>query len=146
MDSEQIYQALFEHLSGIDDFVVKSRRLRHFNLVPNEQCPALFITQGNQVESAIKGFNPKVELQAEVYIYIYETDANLAPSTQLNRMLDQVRDALKPEYPDMCEYQTLGGLVEHCWIDGTIEIFEGAEGMIDGRGIAIIPIRMLITD
>lgn len=49
MDSEAIYAALFERLkSKMDGVVTISRRLRHFNNVPAEQRPALFITQGNQ--------------------------------------------------------------------------------------------------
>ena len=51
MNSEAIYQALFDQLSNINGMVTVSRRLRHFNHVVNEQRPALFITQGNQDEN-----------------------------------------------------------------------------------------------
>ena len=146
MNSEAIYQALFDQLSNINGMVSVSRRLRHFNHVGNDQRPALFITQGNQDENAIKGLNAKIELGAEVYLYVYEVDPEKAIGTQINHYVDAIREAIKPEYPEMCEYQTLGGLVEHCWIDGTIEIFEGVDGMIDGQGIAIIPIRILTTN
>ncbi|WP_173910747.1 hypothetical protein [Acinetobacter sp. Marseille-Q1618] len=146
MNSEAIYQALFDQLANINGMVTVSRRLRHFNHVANEQRPALFITQGNQDENAVKGLNAKIELAAEVYLYIYEADSEKAIGSQINHYLDAIREAIKPEYPEMCEYQTLGGLVEHCWIDGTIEVFEGVEGMIDGQGIAIIPIRILTTN
>lgn len=145
MDSEAIYQALFARLSGINGIVTTSRRLRHFNQVPSEQRPALFITQGNQVEVPVKGLNAKIELAAEAYLYIHEDDPSIAPSVQLNRMIDQVRQAIAPDFPEICEYQTLGGLVEHCWIEGTIEVFEAVENMLDDQGIAIIPIRILIT-
>lgn len=145
MDSESIYQALFNRLSGIDGFVITSRRLRHFNNVQPEERPALFITQGNQTEVPMKGLDAKVELEAEVYIYIHESDKAIPPSVQLNQMIDKVRTAIAPDYPEMCEYQTLGGLVEHCWIEGTIEVFEAVENMLDDQGIAIVPIRMLTT-
>lgn len=146
MDSEEIYAALFERLkSKIDGVVTISRRLRHFNNVPAEQRPALFITQGNQQEMAVHGLNAKVELAAEVYLYISESDSAVPPSTQLNLYIDKLRQAIKPEFPEMCEYQTLGGLVEHCWIDGTIEVYEAVENMLDDQGIAIIPIRILTT-
>ncbi|MDM1765723.1 hypothetical protein ACFODO_23790 [Acinetobacter sichuanensis] len=146
MNSEAIYQALFDQLSNIQGMVTVSRRLRHFNHVGNEKRPALFITQGNQDENAVKGLNAKIELAAEVYLYIYEADPEKAIGMQINHYLDAIREAMKPEYPEMCEYQTLGGLVEHCWIDGTIEVFEGVDGMIDGQGIAIVPIRILTTN
>ena len=145
MDSELIYQALFSRLSSIDDVVTISRRLKHFNHVPAEQRPAIFVTQGNQVEAPIKGLDAKIELEAEVYIYIHEGDATIPPSVQLNRMIDRVRQAIAPEFPEISEYQTLGGLVEHCWIEGTIEVFEAVENMLDDQGIAIVPIRILTT-
>ncbi|EZQ11640.1 hypothetical protein [Acinetobacter sp. Ver3] len=145
MNSETIYQALFNRLSGIDGFVTTSRRLKHFNNVAPDARPALFITQGNQTEVPVKGLDAKVELEAEVYIYIHENDPAIPPSVQLNQMIDRVRTKLAPDHPDMCEYQTLGGLVEHCWIEGTIEVFEAVEGMLDDQGIAIIPIRILTT-
>ena len=51
MDSEAIYQALFERLSTrVEGLITVSRRLRHFNHVTPEQRPAMFITQGNQQE------------------------------------------------------------------------------------------------
>lgn len=145
MNSETIYQALFNRLSGIDGFVTTSRRLKHFNNVAPDARPALFVTQGNQTEVPVKGLDAKVELEAEVYIYIHENDPAIPPSVQLNQMIDRVRTKLAPDHPDMCEYQTLGGLVEHCWIEGTIEVFEAVEGMLDDQGIAIIPIRILTT-
>jgi hypothetical protein len=145
VNSELIYLALFNRLSSIEGFVTTSRRLRHFNNVQPEQRPALFVTQGNQLEVPVKGLDAKVELEAEIYIYIHESEVTVPPSVQLNQMLDKVRKAIAPDFPEMCEYQTLGGLVEHCWIEGTIEVFEAVENMLDDQGIAIVPIRILTT-
>jgi len=145
VNSEAIYQALFNRLSGIEGVKTTSRRLKHFNHVAPEERPALFVTQGNQTEVPVKGLDAKVELEAEVYVYIHESDPTIPPSVQLNQMIDHVRAKLAPDHPDMCEYQTLGGLVEHCWIEGTIEVFEAVENMLDDQGIAIIPIRILTT-
>lgn len=147
MDSEIIYKALFDLLKlKVSGLKTISRRLKHFNHVSSDDRPAMFITQGNQQEQAIKGLNAKVELEAEVYVYVHEADPELPPSTQLNAYIDQVRQALKPEFPEMCEYQTLNGIVEHCWIDGTIEVFEAVENMLDSQAIAIIPVRILTTN
>ena len=145
MNSATIFQALFNRLSGIAGFVMTSRRLKHFNNVAPDARPALFVTQGNQTEVPVKGLDAKVELEAEVYIYIHEDAPAIPPSVQLNQLIDRVRTKLAPDNPDICEYQTLGGLVEHCWIEGTIEVFEAVEGMLDDQGIAIIPIRILTT-
>ncbi|QUY35623.1 hypothetical protein [Acinetobacter junii] len=147
MDSEAIYQALYNRLSAkVDGMVTKSRRLRHFNHVQPSERPALFITQGNQQEGPVKGLNAKIELAAEVYLYIHEPDKEKPPSSQLNLFIDRIREAIKPEFPAICEYQTLGGLVEHCWIDGTIEVYEAVENMLDDQAIAIIPVRILTTN
>lgn len=108
MNSEAIYQALFDRLSGIDGIKTTSRRLKHFNHVAPDDRPALFVTQGNQTEVPMKGLDAKVELEAEVYVYIHESDPTIPPSVQLNQMIDQVRAKLAPDHPDMCEYQTLG--------------------------------------
>jgi len=123
-----------------------SRRLRHFNNVLPDERPAMFITQGNQQEVPVHGLDSKVELAAEVYIYIHEVDRDKPPSSQMNIFIDRVREAIKPEHPDVNECQTLGGLVEHCWIEGIVEVYEAVENMLDDQAIAIIPIRILTTN
>ncbi|MCE5997396.1 hypothetical protein [Acinetobacter nosocomialis] len=147
MDSEAIYQALFERLStNVEGLRTASRRLRHFNNVLPDERPAMFITQGNQQEVPVHGLDSKVELAAEVYIYIHEVDRDKPPSSQMNIFIDRVREAIKPEHPDVNECQTLGGLVEHCWIEGIVEVYEAVENMLDDQAIAIIPIRILTTN
>lgn len=147
MNSEAIYQALFDWLSSnVEGLVTVSRRLRHFNHVTPEQRPAMFITQGNQQEVPVHGLDSKVELAAEVYIYIHEADRDKPPSSQMNVFIDRVRAAIQPDHPDVNECQTLGGLVEHCWIEGTVEVYEAVENMLDDQAIAIIPIRILTTN
>ncbi|HFX6306079.1 hypothetical protein [Acinetobacter nosocomialis] len=147
MDSEEIYQAFFERLStNVEGLRTASRRLRHFNNVLPDERPAMFITQGNQQEVPVHGLDSKVELAAEVYIYIHEADRDKPPSSQMNIFIDRVREAIKPEHPDVNECQTLGGLVEHCWIEGTVEVYEAVENMLDDQAIAIIPIRILTTN
>lgn len=147
MDSEAIYQALFERLStNVEGLRTASRRLRHFNNVLPDERPAMFITQGNQQEVPVHGLDSKVELAAEIYIYIHEADRDKPPSSQMNIFIDRVREAIKPDHPDFNESQTLGGLVEHCWIEGTVEVYEAVENMLDDQAIAIIPIRILTTN
>jgi hypothetical protein len=85
VNSEAIYQALFDRLSGIDGFVTTSRRrLRLWNDVAPTERPALFVTQGNQSEAPTKGLDAIVELEAK-YIYMHEEDPTKPPSSQLNR-------------------------------------------------------------
>lgn len=146
MNTEAIYTALFERLKTLQGFTTVSRRLRHFNHVSAESRPALFLTQGNQIESPKKGLKAKIILEAELYVYVSMLDGEESVMPQLNGLIDQIRVKIAPDYPDLCEHQTLGGIVEHCWLEGTIEIFEAVEGMLDNQAIATIPLRILTTN
>lgn len=77
---------------------------------------------------------------ADVYIYV-KTDGE-SPSSLLNPLLDAVEQALQPQHPDINQWQTLGGLATHCWIEGTIETDEGTLG---DQAVAIIPINILVN-
>jgi len=55
VNSEAIYQALFNRLSGIEGVKTTSRRLKHFNNVAPDERPALFVPQGTQTEVPVKG-------------------------------------------------------------------------------------------
>jgi len=65
----------------------------------------------------------------------------VVPSVQINQILDELEAALAPP-PGPSFKQTLGGLVEHCWINGEIQTDEGTLG---NQAVAIIPIRMLVV-
>ena len=126
MTRESIYTALFAKLSGIPGLVTCSRRLKYWSDVSPIQQPAMFVTVGSQHVRQIKGFPSQYDLIAKVWIYTHSTDPSVSPATALNNLLDQVDSVLKPAAPQ--DKQTLGGLVEHCWIDGEIETFEGGLG------------------
>jgi hypothetical protein len=57
----------------------------------------------------------------------------------LNGMIEAATAALAPS-PAITR-QTLGGLVEFCAIDGSIQIFDGVLG---DRAIAIVPISIVL--
>ena len=59
-------------------------------------------------------------------------------ATALNGLLDAVEAALNP-FP--LEAQTLGGLVTHCWIDGSTDYHPGD---LDGQAIAVVPVKVLV--
>ena len=59
------------------------------------------------------------------------------PSTILNGLVDAVAAALAPE--PASNKQTLGGLVQHVWIDGAIVT---DEGVLADQAVAIIPITL----
>lgn len=144
MNREAIFVALFGLLSAVPGFKVRERRLRHWNDVPDAEQPYLCLAQAGQTAvqgDPAKGVPTKWTLEADIYLYA-RTTGDLVPSSVLNPLVDAVEDALQPQYPDVEKCQTLGGLVQHCWIEGNIETDEGTLG---DQAVAIIPIKILVT-
>ena len=133
MNREQIYAALFAKFQTIPGFKTKSRRLRHWADVTAAEQPALFQTQKRELGLTTPGQPQVWTLQVDIYVYVYQK--NGVPSQQLNPLLDAVGAALAPDpITNKC---TLGGLVQHAWIEGAIETDEGTLG---DQAVAIIPI------
>jgi hypothetical protein len=142
MKREPIYKALFQLVSSIDGLTTSSRILAHWDDVsPNEQ-PALFMAQDTQQAEQVTGFPTKYVLGAKVWIYAHRDTSNEVPSAQINNILDALDEVLMPS-PSPTFKQTLGGLVEHCWISGAVETDEGTLG---NQAVAIVPIQMLVVD
>ena len=140
MTRETIYSALFTKLTGIPGLVTCSRRLKHYSEVPAIMQPALYQTQASQHVTQIKGLPSQYSLEAKIWMYTSNTDPAISPATALNNLLDQVDQILKPSIPE--DKQTLGGLVEHCWIDGEIVTDEGGLG---DQAVAVFIIKILTT-
>jgi hypothetical protein len=141
MKREPIYKALFAKLSAIDGIVTASRILLHWDDVSPNQQPAMFLAQDTQQAEQITGFPTKYLLGAKVWIYAHRDTSEEVPSAQINNILDALDAALMPD-PSPTFKQTLGGLVEHCWISGAIETDEGTLG---NQAVAIVPIQMLVV-
>jgi hypothetical protein len=142
MTREPIYAALFEKLRVISSLVTASRKLKHWADVPDIQQPALFQAQKSENVTGMPKFPRVWELAVDVYLYVKTAkDPQAAPSTILNPLMDAVQNALAPDDPKL-ERCTLGGLVEHCWIEGRVETDEGALG---DQAVAIVPILIKLT-
>lgn len=143
MNREAIYSALFARLQGIPGLASTSRKLRHWSDVGQSEQPALFCAQGSQTAlpgDPTLGLPTKWTLNADLYLYA-RTDGEQVSAAVLNPILDAIEAALKPDNPTR-RTQTLGGLVERCWIEGEIQTDEGTLG---DQAVAIVPIRMLVT-
>lgn len=141
MKRETIYEALFKLIADIDGIALASRILQHWDDVSPNNQPALFVAQDTQMAEQITGFPTKYVLGAKLWIYTHRDSNGIVPSAQINNILDAVDRALAP-VPATGNKQTLGGLVEHCWIDGAIET---DEGLLGNQAVAIVPIRMLVV-
>jgi len=142
VNREEIYSALFDLVSGAYKFTTKSRRLRHWSDVTPAMQPALYQAQGNEsIELPGRGIPAKVTLRAKLYIYARSGGTpDSVPATIINTLLDAVDAALATT--DASEEQTLGGLVSHCRVVGTIETDEGVLG---DQGLAIVPIEIVVN-
>lgn len=139
MTREPIYAALYGLLSKSAAFQTASRRLRHWTDVSPAEQPALF--QAQRLEKGIsKSTNlpTTYQLQADIWIYAYSNDPDVAPSQVLNPLVDAVAAALAPAPPGA---QTLGGLVASCQISGDIEY---DEGLLGDQAVAKIPVTLLV--
>lgn len=143
MKREALYSALFALLEQVPGVVTRSRRLRHWSDVGPSEQPALFLAQGRQNATPgdpARGVPTKWLLHADVYLYV-RTGSHGVPGSQLNPLLDAIEAALATAGP-LQRTQTLGGLAEHCWIEGDIDTDEGTLG---DQAVAIVPIRILAT-
>jgi hypothetical protein len=139
IDREAIYVALFNLIASNPSFVTTSRILKHWDDVPAGQQPALFMAQGQQDATTERGKPTIWKLDAKLYVYV-RTDGAQVPSTVLNPLLDAIEAALQGNAAE--NTQTLGGLVDYCRIEGTIETDEGTLG---NQAVAIIPVSILAS-
>ena len=141
MDSEAIFVAFKAKIDQMIGPSVKSvsRKLLHWNDVPAEDQPAVFIAQGNR-NPFVKSWNLPYgwDLSAKIYIYVSVQEGE-NPSSVLNPILDLLNGALTPE-PNVNKV-TLGGLCQACFISGEIETFEGTLG---SQEVAIVPVSIIV--
>jgi hypothetical protein len=139
---EPIYLALYTLLQTISGFITISRRLKHWADVGQAEQPAIFIIQKNEVPIQARGIPTAWKLNLELYVYVNSGDDPAeSPAKILNPLIDAI-ETLFPASDEDAPIQTLGGLVSHAWISGTIETSEGVLGQ---QEVAIIPIEVLTT-
>ena len=136
---EPIYSALFSLLQRIPGVQTTSRKLKHWADV--EDFPAIFQNQKSELAAKSgRGVQTVWTLSCDIYVYV-RVSADRLTSTELNEVLDHIQGALAAPEP-ISNKQTLGGLVEDCWINGQIITDEGALGEI---GVAIIPVQIIVS-
>lgn len=141
MSREAIYAALFDKLGASAGFVTKSRKLKHWSDVTASEQPALFQAQKSESAATVPGQPTQWNYMVDVYLYANTGgDPNVAPSQILNPLIDAIVAAMAPE--PISNKQTLGGLVQHAWIEGAIETDEGVLG---DQAVAIIPVAMKVV-
>lgn len=149
---ESIMTALFDLLSDTTfaqpvqnqtQFKTKSRRLKVWDQVAKNLQPAMFLTEHAESTAYTSNALPeKLTMMAQIWVYIASgADPKAVPATDLNVVLDAIDKQLKPS-PLVTFRQTLGGLVQHCRVDGQVLKVPGDE---DGQGLILIPIKIFVT-
>lgn len=138
---ETYYGALYALLSGIAAFRTIDRRVRFMEEMGDAELPALFMAVGNQKVTTHLKTPPVVQLGAKLFLYCANPDQHTSADIALNGLVDQVGAALAPAAPYAT--QTLGGLVQYCWITGDAEFFAAPNGE---RAAAILPVEMLVAE
>lgn len=136
-----IYAALFNKIKTIPGIVTTSKKLKMWSDVSPAQQPHISMRRLNDAPVQQRGVPTKWYMHRELYLYVIDKGPD-GPGDKLDDLLDSIISiALAHDHPskDVC---TLGGLVEHCWISGEIQIDDGS---LDGQGVAIIPIEILTT-
>ncbi len=141
MNRESIITALFALVSAAAPFATASRRLQLWSSVAAADKPAVFLCERSEIYThASEAVPATVTLNVDIYIYIDAgKDQSVFPISTLNQLIDAVDLALAPN--PLTGLQTLGGLASHCWIEG--KIMKDA-GDLDGDGVAIIPLKILV--
>jgi hypothetical protein len=141
MNRESIITALFSLVSNSAVFATASRRMQLWSNVAASDKPALFLCErGDVYVRASEAVPESVTLNVDIFIYTDAgKDQSSVPATALNTLIDAVDAALAPDR--LSGLQMLGGLVSHCWIEGKIM---KDSGDLDGDGVAVIPVKILV--
>lgn len=143
---EPIYVALWalflNHPNLVGQFLTTSRYKRHFDDVDVSEMPALFLTQtGENWVKPGKGIPAKRTLTAMLALYTSTAQPNaILPATLINALMDTVDEVIEnPGNPS--NTQTLGGLVEHVYLEGEVEIYEA---LLQEKSIALVPLTIML--
>lgn len=139
---EQIYEALFALTFQLNGIQTRSRKLKIYSDVTSAECPAIYQNQtGESVSQKIN--QPRITtMKCDWYLYLNDKgDRQTPPSTRINDFMTSIDKLFLPD-AGLATF-TLGGLVQHCFINGEVRIVEGVLG---DYSIAIIPINILIAE
>lgn len=138
---EPIMVALKEALrAALPEFQTVTRRLRSPDSFKATDCPVLMIDEPSELVQVGQNAASKTTIPVDLWVILKNgLDQTDEPIVALNTILDRIDVALRP--PPCFENFTLGGLCEHCRIEGTIDKDGGEIGKI---AIARVPLQILI--
>lgn len=149
MTREPIYAAIFQFFANLTAgnaplFVTATRHTVTWDKYAPEQTPALLFKQHDEVAVRKTGFPTIWTLHPVLMLYAHtgqSIDLNVIPGQILNPLVDAIENALDVIDPKTGKC-TLGGLVSHCAITGTISMIEGNLG---DEAVVVIPLEILTS-
>jgi hypothetical protein len=141
MIREDVYGGLWAKLSTIPGFVTKSRRLKHWNDVPLDKQPALFMAQTGEIPNTTTAQPGKWQMRVDLYVYA-STKKDKEPGPIINPLLDAICNLVNKQNPITGRTDLNIPGVHTCRIEGNIEVDEGTLG---DQAVAIIPVVILAT-
>jgi hypothetical protein len=136
---ETVLDALAAKLFALSAFDDTGRRIPPWGEIT--EMPALYLrSDADLVEW--QGLNPRVIYGAQAWLFCdASVDPTQAPESSLNDLIGTIYDAFTPAYP-MVGFETLGGLVQWCRIEG--EILPDVGDGPDAKSKAVITFRILV--
>lgn len=122
-------------------FVTTGRLLPSISQVTQAQCPALYSFQLPE-KRAYKGRGiPPVRTLFVAFVAYFATDSSaVLPATAVNAAADAIDNAISyPGNPD--NVQTLGGLVEHVYLEPDLHPYEG---LLQEKSVLVAVVGMLV--
>lgn len=137
---EQVMTALATAVFGVADFKTTGRRVLLWSKVSAQ--PACFLRNvADAYERDGVRQQAKVTMHAEIWVYSQAgKDPDEAPGIDLNNLIDAIEGVFVSDDTSSGRF-TLGGLVQHAWIEGDIEYDPGD---LDGQAKAVIPVKILV--
>jgi hypothetical protein len=125
-------------------FVSTGRFLIHHEQLPAgaASCPAIYLVEhpGEEHYRTGKGISDKRTLKCAFVMYFWSANRDPLPATLCNNGLDVLDDLLNnPGNPQ--NTQTLGGLVEHVYLEGSTVV---AEGLLQEFSIVVANVTIMI--
>jgi hypothetical protein len=119
-----------------------------FGAIDKSQQPALFIAQHHETyERRGGGLPPRIYILAGAWVFFPSGDDDIIGDQILDTLTGSIEAVLKPPPGTARNEQTLGGLLDPSgWvrIDPTASNYVRDPGDIDGQGLLVLPVRILL--
>ena len=137
-----------EPVNSFSTWAFSSRRLKMFGNIDQSQQPALFLVQHHeQYERRGGGLPPRIYLLTLAWCFFPSGDDAIIGDNILDTLTGAIEAVLVPPPGTARNEQTLGGLLDPTgWVraDQTASQYIRDPGDIDGQGLLVMPIRILL--